>query len=360
MRRVSGVACVLVGGLVLSGALAADEFPGKVTETTVVGEPAAGPRISMRIEAAGLVEVAEKLSLLSGLPVIVDARLVSDRNLTLSLRDTGLSEAVAKVAEMSGGVVSALPDGGFLIHRPLVKPAPAAGLTRASIPVRWVSASELAWSLGGTPMMGSELKPVPSGPRGQLPEGIRSLQGFDLISSLIVQGTPEAVARMRELVAQLDQPALNVTLGLRAARLSPGAWDKLPELGQTLATDGAAIIVSRDEADELVRRLVRDNLARISKTGLTTRNGEAAELRYGDAAPRTLVLLPRVVGDLADATFLLNSELRPRVAVPGKPVPESLGATTLRLAPGQIAVVRMTVADGVTVLVLIEPRVLPR
>jgi len=315
MRRAGGAACLALFVLAMGGVRGADRPQGKVTDSIVTGQ-SDGPRLSLTLNDAGLLEVAEELSRLSGQLVVIDARLVSKARLEVSFKDVTLADAVRSVAKMCGGRVAPLAGGGFLIYRD-VQPR----YERESIPVSWMSAGELAWSLGGTPIMGGELKPLLAGPRGELPEGIRSLHGFDLISALIAQGTPEGIAKLRELVGLLDRPPLEVNLGLRVVKLAPAAWASLAEPWRGLAADGAAMVISRDEANALVTKLVRDNVAEVHKGSLATQNGKPAELQYGDAAPRTLVLVPRVLGEASERSFLLTSELRSRVVAPGQPTP---------------------------------------
>lgn len=370
MQRVGGAAWFVLAVLAPSGILAAEEPDVRVADKIVVGQ-AAGPAVSVELEDVTLLQAAATLSRMGGQPVILDARLATGAKLHLTFRELSLEEAVDALKDTSGAQVSKLMDGGYLIYRPdeatagAATPAPAAALVRASIRLEWAKPSDIARRFGGDAvatgfdglLRGGDRATAPgppSAPRLALPDGISSLVGLDLISSLIVRGTPEAIAALRELVRPLDVAPPVVVLDVRLVSLSDGALAALPEAWLNAAAGWTPGIVRQADAAGVVGGVVRQNRGRVQNLPLSTREGELAECPFADDAalqPQILRLVARAVAGEPAGTYALH------LAVAQRPAPQAalrpIVSNTVRVAAGEAVVARLGGTDTAPVLAVI-------
>lgn len=166
---------------------------------------------------------------------------------------------------------------------------PASAATER-IPLRFARAAEVERMLVGVP------KPPPGGgglggapqPRGHVPDGVSLLTTATVANELVVDGTPEGIAKVRELVRLVDIPARGIKL---TVRVFPG---------QLLQNDAAE--VPEDKANQLATVLSAKEVARMVK------NGPAAlvdvQLEGENNRPVRIYWSPREKKPISAATIL--------------------------------------------------------
>ncbi|NWG76195.1 MAG: type II secretion system protein GspD, partial [Rubrivivax sp.] len=136
----------------------------------------------------------------------------------------------------------------------------------------------------------------------QLPEGIDELVGFDLTSSLIVRGDPDAIEELRELIAMLDVPPKQIEVESRFVNLTVSEaralgvnWTisngSMTVEGSTPTSGGASVAVEyvTGNAQALMTAIQRDNIGKVvNAPRVSTQNGQPAIVAFQQDIPVTV------------------------------------------------------------------------
>ena len=348
----------------------------------------AADRFDFKLDRQPWVEVGQRLAQASGKPIVVDARFDATDRVTISLKDVDLGGAVAAIAELVHAEYASLPGGGYVIYLP-PKARPRGPASRVAIRVKHTLPSELARWLGGEVATGSTSGGPPSEPvavEGQvapingrskalavfeLPDGIQELVGYDLISSLIVLGQPEAIEDLRSLVTLLDQPVIQIRLEMSLWRLAPDGERALAELlakrsaatGPAHLADVLAVPVAQQETEPL---LVAGRAERVMRTEGTTANGQQFMVQFAhrDGTPGPLldqlILVPRVTGEPGQEAITVAIIVQRDGDGPATAEPPDGLVSVLRLHPNEMALIRApgtTADDGSPLIAVVRATV---
>lgn len=135
-----------------------------------------------------------------------------------------------------------------------------------------------------------------------LPDGIKELVGYDLISALIVVGEPDAIQELRELIELLDVPPQQIEVEARFVTLSVNDADSLgmtwsvtngtaSASGSTLGQGGAsfAFQYATGNFQALLTTIVRNNKGKVvNAPKVATQNGQPAIVAFDQTIPVTI------------------------------------------------------------------------
>lgn len=135
-----------------------------------------------------------------------------------------------------------------------------------------------------------------------MPEGVESIVGYDLISALIVTGEPDGIEALRELIALLDLPPLQIEVEARFVTLSVNDADGLGIVwsvtdgssavsGSTPSGGGASIAfrTSTGNFQTLITAVLRENKGKVvNAPKIATQNGQPAQIAFSQTVPVTI------------------------------------------------------------------------
>lgn len=191
------------------------------TGLPVRADKPAPSRVTLNLRDTPLRDALTLLFNSSGVGYTVDARL-PNVPVTLTLRDVSFADALDTLlmtASSSGTRIVANQIGGT--YRIRVDDQPALGPAEQieKIPIQFLTLQDLFAALGVD--VKGQLTPETTAVSQLVPPGIRVIKPLPVDNSLLVRGTPPAIAELKNLIRLSDVPAR--TIILRVGVTGPGA-----------------------------------------------------------------------------------------------------------------------------------------
>ena len=329
-----------------------------------VGTAGAAPdtRFDLQFVEQPWAEVGLRLEQVGGQPIVIDVRLADAPAVTVSFEQLTLAAAVQRIADEAMVAFAELPTGGYLFYR-ADQPRWVPPTVRASIRVEHVLPSKLAVWLGGRALVTGDLKLRDAGPGGRTvaatalseparipPPGITDLVGFDLISALIVRGTPEGVEQLRQRVARMDVEPQPIAIEAIWLALTPEGVDRLAAVvghGQALKLTETDTVNGGATWDAL-QPLLADG-ASVERRTFKGRvmSGTEASLAWAPEDPSrpadTMTIEPR---QFSDGSVSLRLSRNLVEAVDGQRTHTRRGVASMSVKPGYAAVMASATSAG--------------